>query len=409
VGPDTAVTYPNDPASPPYLNNFPDEHTTFIPLGGTSGYLVFGASKVSTSTTGGAVALLTTDLSTFQFATSLGYGTQVMSPPVPFQQCDAAWANVFDENYSSPGTVLQDPTRPAGNLIMVYEAENHCPGGVNQQQFYVTVGLARSSDNGKTWPAPVNSLLGGTNRYAILKGPNPQPATGGYPAMGNGIPSAFVETDAQGVSSLYVVYSYYDGGFTPATDRLQRVARAKLGTDPLVFQKWYNGAFSQPGIGGLDSGFMPSAGCTGGIQSEGSISYNDDLGLYLATFVCRSGGTAGWYYSTATSLERQDWSAPQLIQNSLLPFTTPCPGLTFGGQFDGFYPSFMSPGAAAGHTKLTGMVFYMTGCDTGKRTFMSRTFTITVPPKMAANSPAPSRPRRFITVASDWPPARQAH
>ncbi len=37
----------------------------------------------------------------------------------------------------------------------------------------------------------------------------------------------------------------------------------------------------------------------------------------------------------------------------------------------------MSPGAAAGHTKLTGKVFFINGCDTGKRTFASRTFTIT--------------------------------
>lgn len=415
VGPDTAVTYPNDTTSSLYLNNFPDEHTTFIPLGGTSGYLVFGASKVSTSATGGAVALLTTDLATFTFATSLGYSAQVMSPPVPFQQCDATWANVFDENYSAPGTVVQDPTLPAGNLIMIYEAENHCPGGTNQQPYYGTVGLARSVDNGKTWPAPVNSPLGGTGRYAILKGPNPQPATPSYPSMGNAIPSAFVETDAQGVSYLYVVYFYADGGYAPTSDHLQRVARAKLGTDPLVFQKWYNGAFSQPGIGGLDSGVLPAPGCTGGIQNMGQISYNDDLGLYLLTFICRGGGTGAWYYATATSLERQDWSAPQLIQNSQFPFTSPCPGSTTGSQFDGFYPSFMSPGTVAGHTKLTGMVFYMTGCDTGKRTFMSRTFTITLaptgapPPAVAAAVPTLRLPRRFTTIAAGGLPRNQGH
>jgi hypothetical protein len=409
VGPDTAVTYPNDTTSSLYLTNFPDEHTTFIPLGGSSGYLVFGASRVSTSTTGGgAVVLQTTDLATFQFATALGYNAQIMAPPMSFTQCDATYATEFDENYSAPGTVVQDPTLPAGNLIMIYEAENHCPGGTNQQPYYGTVGLARSADNGKTWPAPVNSPLGGTGRYAILKGPNPQPATPSYPSMGNAIPSAFVETNAQGVSYLYVVYFYADGGFAPTSDHLQRVARAKLGTDPLVFQKWYNGAFSQPGIGGLDSGVLPAPGCTGGIQNMGQISYNDDLGLYLLTFICRGGGTGAWYYATATSLERQDWSAPQLIQNSQFPFTSPCPGSTTGSQFDGFYPSFMSPGAAAGHTNLTGMVFYMSGCDTGKRTFMSRTFTITLaatgvaPPAVAASASIRRLPRRFVYVASEW-------
>jgi hypothetical protein len=52
-----------------------------------------------------------------------------------------------------------------------------------------------------------------------------------------------------------------------------------------------------------------------------------------------------------------------------------------GNEFDGFYPSFMSPGARQGHTRLTGKVFFLRGCDTGgDRHFLSRTFTITVDP-----------------------------
>jgi hypothetical protein len=72
-----------------------------------------------------------------------------------------------------------------------------------------------------------------------------------------------------------------------------------------------------------------------------------------------------------------DWSAPQMIANSQFPITQPCTGKTTGQEFDGHYPSLVSPGAAAGHTKLTGRVFFMNGCDTGVRTFTSRTFTIT--------------------------------
>ena len=44
----------------------------------------------------------------------------------------------------------------------------------------------------------------------------------------------------------------------------------------------------------------------------------------------------------------------------------------------------MSPGAAAGHTKLTGMIFFQNGCDTGARVFASRTFTIATQPQPAA-------------------------
>jgi hypothetical protein len=92
-----------------------------------------------------AVVLETTDLQTFTFAS--GYSSQVMSVPVRFTTCNPTYDSEFDENYAGPGSVVQDPTRPAGNLIMIYEAENHCPGGVWQQPFYATVGFARSSDN----------------------------------------------------------------------------------------------------------------------------------------------------------------------------------------------------------------------------------------------------------------------
>ena len=382
VGPDETPTYPNSPTDPPYLLDLPDEHTTFIPLGtGPTAYLVFGASRLS-GTNGGAVVLQTTDLQTFRFADSLGFARQVMTSPVLITQCNPAYVIEFDANYAAPGSVVQDPTLPPGNLIMIYEAENHCPGGVNQQPFYATVGFARSSDGGKTWPAPINAPLGGTPRHPVLKGATAQPPAPGYTAMGDALPSAIVDIGAAGDPYLYVAYTYHDGGLAPATDRKIHVARAKLGADPLSFLKWFDGAFSQPGIGGLDSGVLPATGCPNGQQFMPEISRNDDLGLYLMVFVCRSGpaGSAAgaWYYATATSLDLQDWSAPALIQGSQFPVTEPCPGQTTGGQFDGWYPSLVSPGAAAGHTRLTGRIFFQNGCDTGERQFMSRTFTITL-------------------------------
>lgn len=44
----------------------------------------------------------------------------------------------------------------------------------------------------------------------------------------------------------------------------------------------------------------------------------------------------------------------------------------------------MSPGVAAGHISNAGKIFFMNGCDRGKRQFMSRSFTIT-PPAPAAS------------------------
>ena len=133
VGPDIALTYPNTAGDPNRLVDLADEHTTFIPLGtGPNAFMVFASSKVASGPTGGAVVLQTSDLVTFSFATALGYNRQVFRSPVPIDGCDPAYATEFDENYAAPGSVVQDPTLPAGNLIMLYEAENHCPGGINQ-------------------------------------------------------------------------------------------------------------------------------------------------------------------------------------------------------------------------------------------------------------------------------------
>jgi hypothetical protein len=369
VGPDQALTYPSN------LTTLPDEHTTFIPpASGSDTYLVFGATIPKT---GGGLALSTKDLHSFTLAS--GYPNPVISPTLDFTTCKSTYDPEFDLNYSAPGSVLQDPTRASGNLIMIYEAENHCPGAVWQQPFYVTVGFARSSDSGKTWPQPVDSELGDADRYPVLKGSVPEPTTPEKPqmALGDALPSAFLDG-----TSIYVVYTFSN----PGGDRIVRVARAKLGgNDQINFLKWNNGSFSGTGIGGPDSGVLPSRGCNG-YDSMGSISYSDPLHLYLLAFVCVSGGVTGgsfqptqaaWYFSTATNLDLENWSEPQMIENSQLPVTHGCGANGGGDSFDGWYPSFMSPNYPAGHISQTGEVFFMNGCDIGKRTFMSRTFTIT--------------------------------
>ena len=390
VGSDEALMYPTD------LVNLPDEHTTILPpKNDWDPYLFFVSSSLK-GESGGAVVLQSFDLRTFDFPT--GYQPHVMTPPLDFTSCKSFYDPEFDLNYAAPGSVLQDPTLPPGNLMMFYEAENHCPGSaasmtnpVWQRPFYATVGFARSSDNGKTWPQPVDSEFGGADRYPILKGPVAQPSTNYSGNMGDAIPSGFIDHNF-----LYVVYSYTAGA---QSDGLIRIARAKLGGDdhgfgedsdfatanhsPLKFLKWYKGAFREPGIGGMDSGVLPASGCPGR-QVMPELNYNDDFGLYFMIFVCNSNsvdGHAAWYFSTATSLERQDWTAPRLILNSRYPITSPCNLKDDSGSlFDGFYPSFMSPGARAGHTRSTGRVYFLSGCDTAlPRAFVARTFTITGP------------------------------
>jgi hypothetical protein len=382
VSADQTLSYPSS------LVNIPDEHTTFLPPGflpgaGAGDYLVFASSK-TTGSTGGAVALQTSDLINFSYATGYGdssEGDHVMWPAVSFTSCDPTYDSLFDENYSAPGSLLQDPT--TGNFLMIYEAENHCPGDVNQFPFYASIGLAVSTDQGMTWPELVSGSYG-PSRFPALQVLGPEPSSEATPRnYGDAIPSAYIDT-ADGTTYLYVAYLYYGSPSSPATDGMIRVARAQLGgSGPLTFTKWYQGGFTQPGIAGLDTGVLPSKGCSG-FQAQPDISRNDTYGVYMMTFVCVTvvSGVqteAAWFYSTATSLALQNWSAPQMIANSQFAVTDPCTGSSAGGsQFDGWYPSLMSPGSPSGHTTATGYVFFMKGCTGGlPRVFSSRTFTIT--------------------------------
>jgi hypothetical protein len=361
------------------LVNLPDEHTTFIPRPTRiGGYRVFASSEIGG--VGGAVALSTSDLTRFTFAFPKLGDTHVMISPLAFKQCDPANNTGFDENYAAPGTVVQDPTKAAGNLIMLYEAENHCPGGHWEQHFYATVGLALSSDNGKTWPPAINSATGSADRRPVLVAPEPEPNGPGGPALGNAIPSALVDN-----GNLYVTYLH------PTTSTaldLIRVARASLSDPSLAFSKWQvpsgggKGGFTSTGVGGGDSPVLRPEGCNGRrVMSE--ITKNDDLGLYLMVFVCNGSSTDGrgaWFFATATDLDKQNWSPIRKIEGSERKITGPCNMQTKSGtKFDGFYPSLVSPGAVAGHTKLTGFAFFLRGCDTAlPRRFVARSFTITL-------------------------------
>ena len=226
--------------------------------------------------------------------------------------------------------------------------------------------------------------LGGPSRHPILQPPEPQP-TGPHSYIGDAIPSGFVDKTANGDYYLYVSYTHYFAATAGASPQIG-VARAKLGADPLNFQKWYNGAFSEPGIGGMDGSAIPS-GCGGRSQFHSEISYNDDLGdvppdLRVPNRPGRS------RYRRVVLLHRDQPRSSELDGAADDPeHAKPghgLPGPVMEDSYDGYYPSTVSPGAAAGHTKLTGYFFFLSGCGVpGNRQFMSRTFTITTQPQTA--------------------------
>lgn len=376
-------------ASAPGVDLLPDEHSSFLPPTTVGApYTFFEAARVGST---GAVVLQTTDLQNFTPAS--GYSSPVLASPLLFSQCAPAGDTTgldgeFDENYAAPGSVLQDPTLPAGNLIMIYEGENHCRDGMNVQPYYATAGFARSSDNGKTWPAP--SVTPGLQRYPILRGPDPKPAydPNSITAVGDAIPSAFIEG-----SCLYVAYAYHPAPDASTHAIAIQIARAQLGgADPLEFQKYLvagnSGGFTSAGLDGAGSNIVPftpigSPGATPvctGTQYQPGLSYNEALHRYLMTMVCEVSSMPGqlaWFYSTATSLEAEDWTTPRIIDNTQSTATSPCPNNTNGVDFDGWYPSLYSTDLASGHTGTNNVAFFLDGCNLDKnRQFGSRPVTV---------------------------------
>jgi hypothetical protein len=272
----------------------------------------------------------------------------------------------------------------------------------------------------------------GYGRYAVLApvvtvaqamgDPATQQQEGLASNVGDSEPSAFVDVPSAGPDRyLYVVHNYAPGPFAenpPLQANTQSlsdlaVARARLdgGAAPLEFSKWYGQSFSEPGLprdgGGAESPIFPKLAsdlphyrrCLAPDQSRamGSLSYVVETRQYLLTFVCSSptdprtgasypGDSAGqsgaaWFYSTIDARRfdlshQEQWSAPQEIVGSWSPFSG-------GGcfrNFDGWYPTFMSPNRQPGQLSTSGYVFYMRGCTDdqtpGGRQFSTRAFVI---------------------------------
>jgi hypothetical protein len=166
VSADQALIYPDS------IHYLPDEHTTIIPApgagsarpaGGQPGphyFFVAMSNQVSNARDGGAFVLQSSDFRHFVFAPGFGnaqHGTAVFWPAHPAGgSCAYRGVTHFDEQYAAPGSVVQDPTMRPGNLIMIYEAEIHCPtSSKGMGAGWVSIGVTRSTDGGRTWPPPV--------------------------------------------------------------------------------------------------------------------------------------------------------------------------------------------------------------------------------------------------------------
>jgi hypothetical protein len=224
-------------------------------------------------------------------------------------------------NYLAGGPIYQDPT--TGTRLMVYHAEVH---GNSAQQFYTTLGLAVATDNSglnfQDLGAVVRSNLPITLNRSIDMG-------GGSLTSVNG--------------DLYIHYRDYmaDGSISQlavAKAPLSQVISNAIGRQSTQFTKYYNGSWSQPGLGGLSSP-LEAANPNNGWSS---VTYNDYLNQFVMATTEKSSNDAGNLY-LSTSTDGINWGQRQAI------------ALDPGEQF---YPSLVGMGTDPSRTGQSFYVYY---------------------------------------------------
>jgi hypothetical protein len=260
----------------------------------------------------------------------------------------------FDADYAGPGSVF--PAANGTDLLMIYHAENHLFSGVDYAgtPFYAGIGLARSSDGGLTWQ----------RQGEIISGHDPQQATQPPSGAGALTPSA-IEIGGY----VYVCFRELD---LQSNVSGYALARAPISSDgaPGSWQKYYQGSFSSPGLGGaftpLNIVLDPTVP---GDERQPNISFN----AYLNAFVMIAIGNGGIYALTSPDLVT--WSMATLVLAAPVPDAMA--GSTNGPR--NWYPTLMSPNEPSDEvTGRTGFLYYakFLGDGTSHHYMYRQAFTI---------------------------------
>ncbi|WP_242157269.1 T9SS type A sorting domain-containing protein [Aestuariivivens sediminis] len=173
-----------------------------------------------------------------------------------------------------------------GRLAGFFHAESHWyPRNTNGGIAYKSIGVAYSNDNGVTWGTP----------ELILKHFYDKPEAPAWSGLGDGC----------------VIYNHlknrYYCYFTPvfgSVNLSMAISEDPAGA-PGTWMKWYNGAFSEPGIGGFHS---PIDGLSGRPGANPSVHWN----TYLNKFIMIYHGWNEKLYISASD-DGEVWEVPQLL------------------------------------------------------------------------------------------------
>ena len=180
----------------------------------------------------------------------------------------------FDNGYAGIGCVYYHTD---GKMYAFYHAEDHegIPDFNNSiEGFWASVGLAVSEDNGLDFTKVGQVIICQKDKY-WESFPN-------QPDRGSGAPSCIKSRDGK---YLYVYYG--DASRVDWRGVQIFMARADISEGPPVagsFYKYYNGSFSEPGLGGLDSPIITFIDKNYASSGNPFVIYSEYLEKYIMVY-----------------------------------------------------------------------------------------------------------------------------
>ena len=182
---------------------------------------------------------------------------------------EATYGSYPDRNYCDLNGVWVDPD--TGNWYgLVHNEFTKSPFG--DYQHYDSIDFAESTDQGKTWTIKAHVI---TSPYSTVRGD-----TAAFPQQtydyGDGDPRLYVDT-----ASGYF-YVYYGSRIVDKGGNWQafyaHVARAPIASKMASgsWRKWYDGSWSQPGVGGKESNMVPVSADNPNGYTPADNEYNPD-------------------------------------------------------------------------------------------------------------------------------------
>jgi len=250
----------------------------------------------------------------------------------------------FDRDYAGSSSVL---TASNGiDLLMFYHAEDQSCGIAYPR---VSIGLARSSDNGVTW----------VRQGKIIESSEPAAPCSEPRFNGAGSFSLAISPDGN------YLYLYFMEWLRGQEDGI-RLARSTISGDgtPDSWFKYKDGSFEEIGLGGQSDFVIRRSSVKAGFAGVPAVSFNSYLNQYIAIII----GHDGFY--AAFSPDGINWETPHHIWE--VPALTSQANLKDGDSWY-YYPSFISPDLPNQMlTGQTGYLYYAHGYKNGPPHFMAR-------------------------------------